>query len=629
MNNGLNINQQIPICDLYIDLQVYTSIRSQRWLDIYQLNKNSNRNLLSSSDEKTTPAIDIVKNNSKCLFIGKSGSGKSIFLKYLANQCIENKLQNDRVPIFISLKILGLQTPPQTTFNLLEYIKQTWQVFGIYNSQIETLAQQGKILLLLDELEEISLVNNQNILAGISQFTMIYYQCPIVITSRTRFNINQFLQGFYTVELADFNSEQKESFVNKWFQLQQDKYDQEGSIQSGRFFDLLKRPKYELIDQLSNTPLFLFLLCSIFQDLRNFPSKLSIFYQETIDILLNRTANFSSPAIAEMSNINQLAILSEIAKEGIDKNYSYYEKKVVVQIINKYLNQFTENNFQTRINAENVLDYIGKTSGLLVENARSIYSFSCYLFQEYFVATQIVKTLSIESTENKLQKYGNYINEPRYHSLLFLILEMLPEPTFLIEAIELQIQQTITKSEKLKSYFESLANKAELIKNNENININSGAIVPFYLGVLEIKDLNLAIAFDETIATDLSNEFALDIALIRSLTLAEKLSQQATLEELLELGFALDLEKKYQIDPQLNQEFQRLKNELFSQASNGDKLLDWWGENAPEWISQLRELIIEYRSIGQDWQLNPQEKQILQQYYDNSLFLKTCIDRIL
>ena len=627
MNNGLNINQKIPVCDLYIDLEVYTSIRSQRWLDIYQLNKNNNDQLLSSVEEKTTPAIDIVQNNLKSIFIGKSGSGKSIFLKYLANQCIDNKFKNDCIPLFISLKILAQQTPPEKAFHLLEYIQQTWKIFGISSSQIESLVREGKILLLLDELEEITLGNHQNILAEITQFTTIYYQCPIVTTCRSGTNINQFLPGFHTVELADFNSWQKEIFVNKWFLLQKNKSNQEITQQLGNFFDLLKRPKYELIEQLSNSPLFLFLLCSIFQELKSFPSKLSLFYQEAIDILLNRTVHFSSSSSAKIASVNQLTILTDIAKEAMGKNNFYYEKKVIIKVINKYINKFFYDNLKTTINADNILSYIVNTSGLLVENARGIYSFSCSLFQEYFMATEIVKALSIESTENQLQQFANYINEPRYHSLLFLILEMLSEPTFLIKAIEKQINKNIEKHKKLKSYFQSLMNKAELLQK-KNINLSAEGIIAFYLGVLEIKDLNLANTFEPKIATELPNELALDIALVRSLILAEQLSQQATLEELLELGFALDLENKYKIDTRLNQEFQRLKNELFSQASNSEQLLSWWENNASQWINQLRELIIEYRSIGQDWQFNQEEKNILQQYYHNSLFLKTCIDRI-
>ena len=50
-------------------------------------------------------------------------------------------------------------------------------------------------------------------------------------------------------------------------------------------------------------------------------------------------------------------------------------------------------------------------------------------------------------------------------------------------------------------------------------------------------------------------------------------------------------------------------------------LQHWWRTNGQAWTEKLRQVMIEHRNMGHDWQFTPAQKQALQQYYDVNKFL--------
>ena len=47
-----------------------------------------------------------------------------------------------------------------------------------------------------------------------------------------------------------------------------------------------------------------------------------------------------------------------------------------------------------------------------------------------------------------------------------------------------------------------------------------------------------------------------------------------------------------------------------------------------DWSNKLRKTIIKYRSIGKDWRLSKQQKELLKNYYDANVRLIECLKKI-
>ena len=60
---------------------------------------------------------------------------------------------------------------------------------------------------------------------------------------------------------------------------------------------------------------------------------------------------------------------------------------------------------------------------------------------------------------------------------------------------------------------------------------------------------------------------------------------------------------------EFNEALEKFKNYL--PVSNRDIFREWWLNNGLEWNKNLRDVIMNYRNIGQDWQFTEAKKKLL------------------
>ncbi len=245
----LDVAQPIQLNDLYVHVNILEEISSHRWIELADLRQTFNpeqdefdRFGLGKVLQKEVLALNAFLKFPKLKVLGKPGAGKTTFLQYLAIECIQGKLVPNLLPIFIILKDFAEDGDQSEKFNFLNYIEQKFENSGVKLSDIETILNQGRGLILLDGLDEVTEKNQEEIIKQIRKFSEKYHKNKFIITCRIAAQEYRFT-GFTEVEIADFTIEQIEHFAQKWFVAVAGQSVTEGLAQASQFMEKLKRSR--------------------------------------------------------------------------------------------------------------------------------------------------------------------------------------------------------------------------------------------------------------------------------------------------------------------------------------------------------------------------------------------------
>ncbi|MEO0970717.1 MAG: NACHT domain-containing protein [Cyanobacteria bacterium J06639_18] len=281
----LDMTKPVGLTDIYTNVNVLEQITGRRRKGIAELLQEANiedfdRFGLGIIRQKGVPGLEVVKKYSRLMILGKPGAGKTTFLKYVAIQCNNNKFLPHRVPIFITLKDFA---EAEGKPSIIKYISQQLSQSDITYSQISALLKYGRILILLDGLDEVREEDSRRVIKQIQEFSgkflfseqfkrdsvkyaaqirdyytnasfkwlsrklpEHFYMNYMVVTCRIAAREYTF-ENFTEVEVADFNEKQIHTFANNWFRNK--------SIKVEGFIDRINQNNR--IKQLATNPLLL------------------------------------------------------------------------------------------------------------------------------------------------------------------------------------------------------------------------------------------------------------------------------------------------------------------------------------------------------------------------------------
>ncbi|MEA5623856.1 NACHT domain-containing NTPase [Nostoc sp. UHCC 0251] len=372
----LDVSHPVAIDDIYIDLNILEQIASQQWLEITELQKLDPKEFdrfgLGEIDLNQISGTQAIETYSKLRVLGKPGVGKTTFLQHLAIQCNQSALVSNYVPIFITLRNFAQEYKISNDFSLLKYIRQEFITSGISDpSVIEILLNAGRVLLLLDGMDEILNQQSNAVLSEIRRFSDKYHKNQLVATCRT--GSQKFrLRGFTDVEIAPFTSEQIQAFAQKWFVAFTKTNTQDGQVQSAEFIQKLNLAENWQFRQLVVTPLFLHLACWVFHGKEKFPTKRTDFYKEGLDLLLGKWDEAKGIERDEVYRgfllPQKLKLLSQIAAATFEGGQYFFEQRIVEQYIGDYIQNLTNVPMDTeelQVESEAALKAIEAQHGLL------------------------------------------------------------------------------------------------------------------------------------------------------------------------------------------------------------------------------------------------------------------------
>ena len=563
----LDMTQPLDLNAIYTTVNILEKITGRRRLGIAELLQelsleNFERFSLSGVQEARVPGLDAVNKHAKLMILGKPGAGKTTFLKYVTLQCIEGNFKPTFVPIFITLKDFA-EDPNQPS--LLNYLIQVFKNYGIepdtkINAGLwttllggnvtpaELLLWQGRVLLLLDGLDEVKEIDGSRVLQQIQGFTNQFPKNPFVITCRIAAREYTF-ERFVEVEVADFDDQQIAMFATQWFQAKNDE------IKANAFVEKIKQDRG--IRELATNPLLLTLLCLVFEESGNFPANRSELYEEGLDVLLKKwdvKRNIERDQVYKKLSLKRKEdLLSQIALEAFEQGNYFFKQKDAERYITQYIRNLPNANLDDEVlqlDSEAVLKSIEAQHGLFVERARGIYSFSHLTFHEYFTARKIVTSAN---SEVLLQSLASHITEKRWREVFLLTIGMLESADDLLRAMKQQTDHLLVSDEKLQQFLTWATEKTKSVQ----FPYKPPAVRAFYFAhildhtfdhtVARAHILNHARAhvptLDHALAHALDHVLARDLAhvLDRAHARAQDLPRARASDHALALAFALDL----------------------------------------------------------------------------------------
>ncbi|MBN3947902.1 MAG: NACHT domain-containing NTPase [Nostoc sp. NMS7] len=623
----LDINRPVAIDNIYIDLNILESIASQQYLEITELQnidpKEFDRFGLGEADQNHVPGTQAVEKYSKLRVLGKPGIGKTTFLQYLAIQCNQNAFAANQVPIFITLRNFAQESKFTNEFSLLNYIRQEFHTSRISDpSVIETLLNEGRVLLLLDGMDEVVNQQSNAVLSEIRRFSEKYHKNQFVATCRTA--VQKFrLRGFTDVEIAPFTLEQIRAFAQKWFVAFPKTNTQDGLAQSIQFIQKLELDENWEFRQLVVTPLFLHLACWVFHGQEKFPTKRTDFYKQGLDLVLSK---WDEARGIERDDVyrgfllpQKLKLLSQIAAATFEQGQYFFEQRIVEQYIGEYIQNLTNTPMdaeELQIESEAALKAIEAQHGLLAERARGIFSFSYLAFQEYLTARKIVASHNLQAFEQALEGLVSHITDPHWREIFLLTATMLRSADGLVLLMKQQIDTLVAQDPYLQEFLTWASQKSRTIPTQTK----DATVRAFYLALSRTPH----IASHFALASSLDQGMFLDIAL-DDLLLECAIDGNQDFAHIHICGEALSNILGIVLDVGLHKSLQKLSDELPNSRQSQERFGLWGQTNYSAWAEQLKMTVINYRNINHEWQFSQQQQQVLQRYYDANQLLLDCL----
>lgn len=401
---------------------VYTSVRLLDSQDIQRLEspkalerayrERGQRRLAGDQPEGAKPGVELANAEQYLMVLGSPGAGKSTFLRKMGLEAMkgnQGQLEHRCIPVFLELKRLK-----KSAIDLEQRIVDELEICNFPNAEdfTERALKQGKLLILLDGLDEVPSENQLNAIEAIQDFVDQHRENRFIASCRTAAYRTRFRQ-FTDVAMADFDDGQIEQYIINWFSSPEDREAEKAQT----CWEILQQPENGAAKELAQTPLLLTFLCLVYSRSQRFPAIRAQLYSKALRILLEEWA--ADKGIMQGDVYEGLSIeleeilLAEIACTHFDNDQLFFTQRELVGEIKTFLANTL--NASEHLDGEKVLDAIAIEQGIFIERAKDAYSFSHLTLQEYLTAQYI-------ETHQRWQPLVNeYLFDRRWREVFLLV----------------------------------------------------------------------------------------------------------------------------------------------------------------------------------------------------------------
>ncbi|MEE3716304.1 NACHT domain-containing protein [Tumidithrix elongata RA019] len=653
----LSMSQEIGLGDIYTDVRFFKQSSIRQFLTeeeyLKEVGTRDWEQYGYAGLELKKPRIDGLKAVSQAerlMILGRPGSGKTTFLKYLAIMNNAGEFEPDHATIFVTLQYYAGENG-----SLIQFIDKQWEACDINTpNALESILRAGRALVLLDGLDEVLRESRMDMIREIESFANTYEKTRIVVTCRIAAE-EYIFPRFKVAQVAEFDEAQIRSFVEKWFANDIEK--------SNQFFAKLnERPR---INHQAPNPLLLTLLCLIFAERNDFYESRALLYEKGIELLMERWDNSRSKKRDEiykrLSTQRKEEMLSQLAFETFQENLLVFRRDRAANTIAEYIKDLRYeigDREALLTNGREILTSIESQHGLLTQRFDGFYSFSHLTFHEYLTAYEIVRVR--QSSPKVLAELISHLNDKKWREVFLLSVEMSPKNSANVLLIGMKdaIDNILTGDENLQIFLQWIDEKSRSV--NEPYKPVAIRAYYFYLALSRAlalhKDLNLAEDFKKNFKFicvldrnyDLDHiktqnlDYTLDRVLAAIRQIIHNLQIVCDRSRSDDIAWVVDSIRKFKSATDIALKMNKISNysELYNQLENlqikaRDLSQNWnddrgscnlWKEEWKELAEKLKEQMIKSCNIGREFQFTSTQIDELHKYHLGNQFLVECLN---
>lgn len=332
------------------------------------------------------------------LISGTGGLGKSMMMRHLLLNAIDNFEESRKIPIFIPLKDYS-----DSYSCLLEYIYEKFESLGGIDciDDFSDLLEDGDCLLLFDGLDEIKSDYRKKFELDIEHFADRYTNNMFIISSRPAGSFIS-LHRFTVLELCPFTKLQALDLIDKL------DFRPDEPIIKRNFRNELDKHLFISHKEFTENPLLLTIMLMTYEQFAEIPSKMHIFYREAY-IALSQKHDASKGAYKRVLKTGLTADkFADYFAEFCARSYRDEKFEFTEIMFKKYFEALNEHSRNSHsINALDFRDDLVENMCLMFYEGEK-YHFTHRSFQEYFCALYFSK-----QKDKYLEQIGDYFENKK------------------------------------------------------------------------------------------------------------------------------------------------------------------------------------------------------------------------
>ncbi len=354
------------------------------------------------------------------LLVGRPGSGKSTALARLLLQEAENALEDKqaKIPVLVELRYLPSEANESSVCDrIVAFIHKHDPALDIDEAGIKQLLRQGRLLLLVDGVNELPSDRGR---VMVNQFRELYQKtCPMIFTTR-ELSAGGDLGIAKRLEMQPLTEPQMQQFVMAYFPTQGER---------------LLRQLSGRLREFGQTPLLLWMLCSLFQQSEQIPPNLGMVFRAfTVGYgdRIKQDVTLSKDSRAWWGRLLQYLAFKMTCGESLTELQVAISRREAEQFLVEFLRGKVE--FADGC-AVRWLEDLLKHHLIQISNDRI--EFRHQLIQEYYAAEWLLGLLPSLSDARLRQGYLNYL---KWTEPLALMLELVEGEEQAVRVVRLALE---------------------------------------------------------------------------------------------------------------------------------------------------------------------------------------------